>query len=84
MKQQNNRQKEQRHGRIQKDHTTKHPHADKEHRNTPQGSKASGRGAAPEKLEPHQVEAKPGRNESCPCGSGKKYKKCCLLKEKNN
>lgn len=23
-----------------------------------------------------------GRNELCPCGSGKKYKKCCLLKEK--
>lgn len=23
-----------------------------------------------------------GRNEPCPCGSGKKYKKCCLLKEK--
>ncbi|MEW6408281.1 MAG: SEC-C metal-binding domain-containing protein [Patescibacteria group bacterium] len=22
-----------------------------------------------------------GRNDSCPCGSGKKYKKCCLLKE---
>lgn len=22
-----------------------------------------------------------GRNESCPCGSGKKYKKCCLDKE---
>jgi hypothetical protein len=22
------------------------------------------------------------RNEPCPCGSGKKYKKCCLLKEK--
>ena len=22
------------------------------------------------------------RNELCPCGSGKKYKKCCLLKEK--
>ena len=21
---------------------------------------------------------KVGRNESCPCGSGKKYKKCCL------
>lgn len=21
-----------------------------------------------------------GRNESCPCGSGKKYKKCCLDK----
>lgn len=23
----------------------------------------------------------PGRNEPCPCGSGKKYKKCCLLNE---
>ncbi len=22
-------------------------------------------------------EHKPGRNEPCPCGSGKKYKKCC-------
>jgi hypothetical protein len=22
-----------------------------------------------------------GRNEPCPCGSGKKYKKCCLIKE---
>jgi hypothetical protein len=21
-----------------------------------------------------------GRNEPCPCGSGKKYKQCCLLK----
>ena len=24
-----------------------------------------------------------GRNELCPCGSGKKYKKCCMKKEKN-
>ncbi|MGC9519216.1 MAG: SEC-C metal-binding domain-containing protein [Desulfuromonadaceae bacterium] len=22
-----------------------------------------------------------GRNEPCPCGSGKKYKKCCLDKD---
>jgi hypothetical protein len=21
-----------------------------------------------------------GRNDSCPCGSGKKFKKCCLVK----
>jgi hypothetical protein len=21
----------------------------------------------------------PGRNDPCPCGSGKKYKRCCLL-----
>jgi preprotein translocase subunit SecA len=25
--------------------------------------------------------AKVGRNDPCPCGSGKKYKKCCLLKQ---
>ena len=24
---------------------------------------------------------KSGRNDTCPCGSGKKYKKCCALKE---
>ncbi len=24
---------------------------------------------------------KPGRNDPCPCGSGKKYKQCCLLKD---
>jgi len=24
-----------------------------------------------------KVEKKVGRNEPCPCGSGKKYKKCC-------
>jgi uncharacterized protein YecA (UPF0149 family) len=27
-----------------------------------------------------KVEKKIGRNELCPCGSGKKYKKCCLNK----
>lgn len=26
--------------------------------------------------------SKPSRNEPCPCGSGKKYKKCCLQKDK--
>ena len=24
-----------------------------------------------------KAEKQPGRNEPCPCGSGKKYKKCC-------
>lgn len=24
---------------------------------------------------------KTGRNDSCPCGSGQKYKKCCLAKD---
>jgi hypothetical protein len=25
--------------------------------------------------------AKPGRNDRCPCGSGKKYKNCCAEKQ---
>ena len=25
--------------------------------------------------------AKPGRNDPCPCGSGQKYKRCCLTKD---
>jgi tetratricopeptide (TPR) repeat protein len=25
--------------------------------------------------------SKPGRNDPCPCGSGNKYKKCCLSKD---
>jgi hypothetical protein len=24
---------------------------------------------------------KPGRNDPCPCGSGQKYKRCCLVKD---
>jgi hypothetical protein len=24
---------------------------------------------------------KTGRNDPCPCGSGKKYNKCCMLKK---
>ena len=27
---------------------------------------------------------KSGRNELCPCGSGKKFKKCCALKQQTN
>ena len=33
-----------------------------------------------EKASPVRVE-KIGRNQPCPCGSGKKYKKCCLDKQ---
>lgn len=28
-------------------------------------------------MEPYRAPPKVGRNERCPCGSGKKYKKCC-------
>lgn len=31
--------------------------------------------------EPHEGVLKPGRNELCPCCSGKKFKACCLLSE---
>lgn len=31
---------------------------------------------------PHRKEKKIGRNDPCPCGSGKKYKKCCMGKER--
>ena len=27
-------------------------------------------------VEPIHVDKQPGRNDPCPCGSGKKYKKC--------
>jgi preprotein translocase subunit SecA len=31
----------------------------------------------PQRVEPIRVEKKIGRNDPCPCGSGKKYKNCC-------
>ncbi|MBI5723652.1 MAG: SEC-C domain-containing protein [Planctomycetes bacterium] len=34
------------------------------------------------KVEPIQAQQSPGRNDPCPCGSGKKYKKCCGIKDK--
>jgi preprotein translocase subunit SecA len=35
----------------------------------------------PSRVEPRTASGqKVGRNDPCPCGSGKKYKKCCLLK----
>jgi len=44
-------------------------------------SSAPGRGAMPppqqrQPMEPVRVEKKVGRNDPCPCGSGKKYKQC--------
>lgn len=34
-------------------------------------------GGSEEKRQPIRKEKKIGRNDPCPCGSGKKYKKCC-------
>jgi preprotein translocase subunit SecA len=46
---------------------------------SPQAAAASGSGG---KVQTVRREGKKvGRNDPCPCGSGKKYKKCCMLKE---
>ncbi|UJX42792.1 preprotein translocase subunit SecA [Desulfovibrio sp. JY] len=37
-------------------------------------------GEAPKKAPKRRNEPKVGRNDPCPCGSGKKYKKCCGAK----
>jgi len=29
------------------------------------------------KVDPIRADRQPGRNDPCPCGSGKKYKNCC-------
>ena len=41
------------------------------------GSNAPGTSRGRDEIRPQSV----GRNEPCPCGSGSKYKKCCLLRE---
>jgi uncharacterized protein YecA (UPF0149 family) len=34
------------------------------------------------KVEPIKAVEAPGRNDPCPCGSGRKYKKCCGAKKR--
>ena len=36
-----------------------------------------GAASGPTRLPPYLSAEKPGRNDPCPCGSGKKHKKCC-------
>ena len=38
---------------------------------------AASHGDEPVKKAPKKADAKVGRNDPCPCGSGKKYKQCC-------
>jgi hypothetical protein len=38
-----------------------------------------GHGSSASKLAPDQARPKVGRNDLCPCRSGRKFKKCCLL-----
>lgn len=47
------------------------------------GSKKVSKTGKPGSVVPFKRESpKIGRNDPCPCGSGKKYKKCCLNKDK--
>ena len=49
-----------------------------EHRQTQMSFSGGGEGESqPVKKDPKKV----GRNDPCPCGSGKKYKKCCANKK---
>ncbi|MFB6263409.1 MAG: preprotein translocase subunit SecA [Bradymonadaceae bacterium] len=54
-------------------------HGDETTTATPDGETAEGGGSD----EPYERDLpKVGRNDPCPCGSGRKYKKCCLRKDK--
>ena len=44
----------------------------------------SGTASSQVKAQPVRKEKKAGPNDPCPCGSGKKYKKCCMQKDKTN
>jgi len=43
---------------------------------------ASGTSDGTVKQQPVKAAKKAGPNDPCPCGSGKKYKKCCMQKDK--
>lgn len=47
---------------------------------TPSSHRSQGLKAVHSPQMPLTAETKVGRNDSCPCGSGKKYKQCCLRK----
>ncbi len=46
------------------------------------GDGSAARSSSRQKSAPVRRAKKVGRNDPCPCGSGKKYKKCCMKKEK--
>ena len=44
---------------------------------------SAGTGDQTVKKQPVKKDKKPGRNDPCPCGSGKKYKKCCGMHDED-
>jgi hypothetical protein len=47
------------------------------HRMLAASKPSTARGALPQPSRPVRAAPAPGRNDPCPCGSGKKFKKCC-------
>ena len=56
--------------------TMKHDEVPEANFMPPQAQKKTNSGQ-PSRIQPVQVDEKIGRNDPCPCGSDKKYKKCC-------
>ncbi len=89
MKQTDNRQKELTQLRAQRTlKSSKNPFVakskEKEHIHLPSDKPAQDEEMQTKEPHPettvHHTGPKVGRNDPCPCGSGKKYKKCCLSK----
>ena len=83
MKQMDNRQKQQIQLRAQKpSRGSKHGASEHKEKNIHGQTSAAGTVASSSEVSaPNQEQVsapKIGRNDSCPCGSGQKYKKCCL------
>ncbi len=81
MKQIDNRQKEQIQLKAQKSRISKHIHESKGQGGGQYGHGRSENASGAEvNAEPYHAAPKIGRNDPCSCGSGKKFKKCCLIK----
>ncbi len=79
MKQMDNRQKQLIQLRAQKPvHGGKNPGSLKDKHTVVPESDRSKEAVQKEAVEPVRSGPKIGRNDPCSCGSGKKYKKCCL------
>ncbi len=85
MKQTDNRQKQQIQLRAERTYQQKNISSEQSgHRSgapeREQHSSDSGESTAVSKPQIYHAPPQVGRNEPCPCGSGKKFKKCCIDK----
>ena len=70
------------HKKAIKDFDETHRMRIKEKKIHPAGNEQAPAGEVPKEVQvPVHATPKVGRNDPCPCGSGLKYKKCCLKKK---